>query len=129
MEDLPLVGGKNASLGEMIGALSTHRIPVPDGFAVTAKAYRDFLAANNLEQCIQDWLEKYHDGRASLRETGQRIRRLFLKASMPESIAGEICRHYAELGGKASPADPRIEPPAAAMPPKRMAMGTITSGL
>ena len=46
MADLPEVGGKNASLGEMLGLLSQAQIRVPDGFATTATAYQQFLAAN-----------------------------------------------------------------------------------
>ena len=47
-KDVPLVGGKNASLGEMIQVLSSQGIKVPDGFATTAGAYRDFLKTNSL---------------------------------------------------------------------------------
>src|SRR3989337_1983057 len=49
MSDLPRVGGKNAALGEMIGALAEAGIRVPAGFATTAQAYRDFLAASGLD--------------------------------------------------------------------------------
>ena len=52
MKDLPQVGGKNASLGEMIGELSQTGIRVPGGFATTAEAYREFLRADGLDQRI-----------------------------------------------------------------------------
>ena len=98
MKDVALVGGKNASLGEMIGALSSRGIPVPDGFATTSDAYRAFLAANGLEKSIHDLLEAFHDKRLSLAKTGQNIRRLFLQATIPDSVSKAICRHYEMLG-------------------------------
>ncbi|MGH8746775.1 MAG: PEP/pyruvate-binding domain-containing protein, partial [Burkholderiales bacterium] len=52
MTDLDQVGGKNASLGEMIGGLAQAGIRVPGGFATTAQAYREFLAANDLDRRI-----------------------------------------------------------------------------
>ncbi|MHA1649905.1 MAG: PEP/pyruvate-binding domain-containing protein, partial [Candidatus Helarchaeota archaeon] len=53
IEDVPLVGGKNASLGEMI---QKTKVPVPTGFALTAEAYRYFIKENNLKQFIRDTL-------------------------------------------------------------------------
>ncbi len=53
MKDVPIVGGKNASLGEMISQLSTAGIRVPDGFATTADAFRDFLSVGDLESRIE----------------------------------------------------------------------------
>ena len=57
LSDLPQVGGKNASLGEMIGALSAAGIRVPGGFATTADAYREFLAQGGLDRKIQQALK------------------------------------------------------------------------
>lgn len=56
-EDVALVGVKNASLGEMIGALKEEGIRVPDGFATTAETYRHYLAANELETAIRAQLD------------------------------------------------------------------------
>jgi len=53
MKDIPLVGGKNASLGEMIRNLSSKGINIPDGFAVTANAYKYFINSNNLNEPIK----------------------------------------------------------------------------
>ena len=52
--DVPMVGGKNASLGEMYRALSGEGVKVPNGFATTAQAYRDYLTHNNLESRISE---------------------------------------------------------------------------
>ncbi len=56
IEDIPLVGGKNASLGEMCRELSAKGIKVPDGFAITAEAYRHFLREAGLDQSINEIL-------------------------------------------------------------------------
>ncbi|HNV89166.1 MAG TPA: PEP/pyruvate-binding domain-containing protein, partial [Methylotenera sp.] len=56
--DVPSVGGKNASLGEMISQLSAKGVRVPTGFATTADAYREFLAQNGLDKKINDLLDK-----------------------------------------------------------------------
>jgi pyruvate, water dikinase len=52
MQDVPVVGGKNASLGEMYRTLAAQRAKVPNGFATTAQAYRDYLRHNKLDQRI-----------------------------------------------------------------------------
>ena len=56
MNDVPVVGGKNASLGEMISNLANAGISVPGGFATTAEAFTDFLSHNNLAANINDCL-------------------------------------------------------------------------
>jgi len=95
--DVPLVGGKNASLGEMIGALQAEGVKVPGGFATTAAAYREFLAANVLEEKIRTRLQEYRQGKTSLRQTGEAIRRLIGRGSWPEAIALAIRDAYREL--------------------------------
>ena len=57
-DDIETVGGKNSSLGEMIGALSEEGIDVPGGFAITALAYRDFLASDGLDERIYGALDR-----------------------------------------------------------------------
>jgi len=74
-DDVSVVGGKNASLGEMIQALKKEDIRVPDGFATTSEAYRDFLQANDLEQKIQDRLDDLHQDKQPLEKIGKSIRR------------------------------------------------------
>jgi pyruvate,water dikinase len=95
--DVPLVGGKNASLGEMVRTLKNKGIAVPDGFATTAKAYWDLLKANDLGGKIQSLLEDWRQGTKSLEETGKAIRRLFLRAQFPSDLASDISLAYHEL--------------------------------
>ena len=99
--DVGIVGGKNASLGEMIGQLQSEAIRVPGGFATTVDAYRRFLDHNQLTPQITAKLEAMAAGRASLEETGGGIRQLFLQSEFPGDVAEairaayrELCRHY-----------------------------------
>ncbi|HSP52977.1 MAG TPA: phosphoenolpyruvate synthase [Cryobacterium sp.] len=98
--DIPQVGGKNASLGEMVRALSDDGVRVPDGFATTANAYRAFIAANGIEPALRRQLELFHAGSASLRVTGEALRELFLGGEFPEDIAEGIRASYRELSQK-----------------------------
>jgi pyruvate, water dikinase len=96
-DDVAHVGGKNASLGEMIGALKDEGIRIPDGFATTADAYRAFLEANDLLPKIRARLKDWQDGDTSLAQLGKGLRRLFQQAEFPEDIAAAICQAYREL--------------------------------
>ena len=98
MTDLEQVGGKNASLGEMIGGLAAAGIRVPDGFATTADAFREFLSANSLEQRIDERLKKLDpkDVKA-LAECGKEIRSWVLKGTFPSEFEQEIKSKYQEL--------------------------------
>ena len=82
IDDVPQVGGKNASLGEMIRELTQKGVQVPDGYAVTAAGYRAFLRYNELEAPIEEILSGLNteDVNDLLRRTGQ-IRRLILGGS------------------------------------------------
>ncbi len=95
--DTEEVGGKNASLGEMIGGLKEEGIRVPDGFATTAEAYRAFVEKNALEEQICEELRALDAGEKPLDRVGKAIRKLFLQAEWPEGIAEEIRRAYEEL--------------------------------
>jgi len=95
--DVPLVGGKNASLGEMIGTLKDEGIRVPDGFATTADAYREFLETHTLTDTIWSLLEDLENGDKPLEKVGKSIRRLFLRARFPKEIAEDIRNAYSEL--------------------------------
>ncbi|MFW6324806.1 MAG: PEP/pyruvate-binding domain-containing protein, partial [Desulfovibrionales bacterium] len=74
-KDVSLVGGKNASLGEMIRSLKQENIEVPDGFATTSDAYRLFLEKNNLDESIRQKLSGLEQGGEKLSSVGQSIRR------------------------------------------------------
>lgn len=97
VEDVPLVGGKNASLGEMIQALKPHGIQVPDGFATTSQAYWEFLEFNHLTDKISSHLHDYQHGNATLEQVGKAIRRLFARAQFPPELTEALRQHYAAL--------------------------------
>jgi pyruvate,water dikinase len=95
--DVARVGGKNASLGEMVANLGGKGVQVPPGFATTADAYWRYLEANGLKQKIMDALADLAAGKASLAETGSAIRNMFLKGEWPAETADAIRGAYAEL--------------------------------
>ncbi|WP_407950404.1 phosphoenolpyruvate synthase [Parvibaculum sp.] len=102
--DVPRVGGKNASLGEMVGRLGAEGVSVPPGFATTADAYWRFVEANRLEEVIEGALDDLEAGKASLQETGQAIRRTFLRGDWPEETAEAIRKAYRELSKRSGAA-------------------------
>ncbi len=97
VKDVPDVGGKNAALGEMIRSLKNKGIQVPDGFATTASAYREFVEANNLKSRMEALLEDLERGKQQLASVGRAIRQLFLQSEFPHETAEEIRRAYREL--------------------------------
>ena len=98
MHDVDKVGGKNASLGEMIHNLANSGVQVPDGFATTAQAYRDFLADRGHESKISSCLQALVvDDVQSLSEIGQQIRQLILAASFPANLEQAITAAFNEL--------------------------------
>lgn len=108
MADVAQFGGKNASLGEMASAFREKNVRVPPGFATTANAYRAFLAANDLEGRMRALFAEREAGHATLRQTGEEIRRLFLQGSFPDDIAQAIRAQYEQLGRTAGTADPAV---------------------
>jgi len=96
-KDVAEVGGKNASLGEMVRELKDKSIQVPDGFATTAIAYRRFLKANDLDKQIQSYLKELEKGDKPLSKVGQAIRRSMRKATFPDEVAEAIRKAYADL--------------------------------
>ncbi len=96
-KDVSRVGGKNASLGEMIGTLKAEGIRVPGGFATTADAYREFIEANNLREKIKERIEDLKTGQKTLDKVGSSIRRLFLRADFPQQIVADIRGAYQEM--------------------------------
>ncbi|WP_111400642.1 phosphoenolpyruvate synthase [Humitalea rosea] len=106
--DVPRVGGKNASLGEMIGALGGAGVRVPPGFATTAASFRDYVAENGIATAMQAQLAAFKAGKASLQETGAAIRRLFLDGEFPAATAAAIREAYRELGRRRGLSDPAV---------------------
>lgn len=91
MDDIALVGGKNASLGEMIQSLSKKGVLIPSGFAITSHAYQYFLDANDLMPKISDLLSKLNKNNLfDLQKIGDEIRSLIKSASVPLDIKDEI---------------------------------------
>jgi pyruvate,water dikinase len=98
MDDVPLVGGKNASLGEMTRELGPLGIRVPSGYAVTADAYRYFLRANDLEAPIGEAMAGLKRGDVEgLRRTSRSIQNSVIGAEFPEDLETEVLRSYGEL--------------------------------
>ncbi|KFE36224.1 phosphoenolpyruvate synthase [Thioclava atlantica] len=107
-EDVPKVGGKNASLGEMIQTLGAAGIRVPPGFATTATAYWDYLEENSFGAVLEDELAKLADGRQTLAETGQAIRAALRAGRFPAALEEEIRTAYRELGERLGRANPSV---------------------
>ena len=101
MDDVALVGGKNAFLGALYRELSRAGVKVPNGFAVTADAYRDFVAQNVLHERIADALARVDVADVdALAKTSVGIRRWILEAKLPPDLQGEICDAYEELAAE-----------------------------
>jgi len=98
MGDVPLVGGKNASLGEMIRELGAKGVQVPGGFAITAHAYRRVLKEGGIEERLREVLADLdtHD-MANLAERGQKVRDLIENAPLPPDMERQIREAYREL--------------------------------
>ena len=96
--DVSLVGGKNASLGEMYSNLTEKGIKVPNGFALTSQAYCYFLRFNKIDQKLKEIFERLDpDKLKSIEETGKKSRDLILKAEFPEDLKKEILQSYENL--------------------------------
>ncbi|KKU04899.1 MAG: Pyruvate water dikinase, partial [Candidatus Giovannonibacteria bacterium GW2011_GWA2_45_21] len=99
IEAVPLVGGKNAALGEMFANLTKLGINVPNGFAVTAKAYNEFLDKAGIRIGMEKILKDLDTGNMrALQKAGKKVRRLILKSSLPKELEYEISAAYRELG-------------------------------
>ena len=114
LDDVLLVGGKNASLGEMYreltkkrihpvksseaGAKQFNRVNIPNGFALTSRAYWYFLKKNKINKKIKEILRKFNPKNlASLKETSHQIRELILKSKLPDDLEKEIIKAYQKL--------------------------------
>lgn len=107
LADIALVGGKTASLGELYGELAAAGVRVPNGFAVTAEAYRALLDANGLRQRAGAMLKGITgDDVVALAETGAELRRLIEQAPWPPDLEEDVVAAYRALGREYGPAVP-----------------------
>lgn len=98
MQDVGRVGGKNASLGEMISQLSHLGVRVPGGFATTAAAYREFLAQDGLARRIDEQIKRLDvDDVKALAQAGAAIRKWIAEAPVPPALEAEVRAAYAEV--------------------------------
>jgi pyruvate,water dikinase len=98
IEDVPLVGGKNASLGEMIQQLTSKGVNVPTGFATTAHAYRYFVEKAGLQEKLRQIFSDLDvEDVQNLRERGKQARALVLNTPFPKEIETEIAQSYLKL--------------------------------
>ncbi|MDO6705414.1 phosphoenolpyruvate synthase [Photobacterium sp. 1_MG-2023] len=99
MNDVDKVGGKNASLGEMVANLANAGVKVPNGYATTSYAFNQFLEANQLNDRIYDLLDKLDvEDVNALKQAGDTIRKWVYEAPLPADLEQEIRRCYVELG-------------------------------
>ena len=92
------VGGKNASLGEMVQQLKSKGIRIPDGFATSADCYWHFIEENELKKTLKELLDDLNSENLNkLEETGEKIRNMILNAKIPEDIEKELKQAYQEL--------------------------------
>jgi len=107
IEDVPLVGGKSASLGEMMRKTG---VPVPNGFATTAEAYRLYIRENKLDAKIREVIGELKDPNDTkkLQDIGARIRKMIASAEMPAQLEREITTYYKRLSEKVGEKDPFV---------------------
>jgi pyruvate,water dikinase len=105
--DVALVGGKNASMGEMIRTLARKGVRVPGGFATVSQAYWDFLEANNLRTSIVEQIDALRRG-ADLAEVGATIREVVMNAEFPPHLEQGLRDAYRELGARLQRQDPDV---------------------
>ncbi|HYX10083.1 MAG TPA: phosphoenolpyruvate synthase, partial [Bacteroidales bacterium] len=96
-DDIGIVGGKNASLGEMIRHLKKKGINVPEGFATTSAAYWYFIEKNELKGKISHELERLKSGKINLAKTGSNIRQTIMEAELPQELKAQVKKSYKEL--------------------------------
>jgi pyruvate,water dikinase len=105
-KDVALVGGKNASIGEMISRLAALGVSVPDGFATTSHAYRDFLAQAGLDQRIREALASLDvDDVERLAVIGRQIRSWMLATPFPDRLQNEVLEAWRKMGQKSAKGD------------------------
>ncbi|MBT8343288.1 MAG: phosphoenolpyruvate synthase, partial [Sulfurovum sp.] len=98
IEDVDLVGGKNASLGEMYQNLTQEGIRIPNGFAITADAYKTILDSNNAWEKLHAHLDDLNpDDVAQLQECGKRCREIIHNCTLPADMVEQIRHAYEAL--------------------------------
>jgi len=109
MKDIPLVGGKNASLGEMTQQLISKDIEIPTGFAVTTTAFRRFIEANELDEEIVKALEGLDtDDPSDVARKGKAVRGLFLSSEFPHELMIEVMAAYKKLSRDLGVKNPQV---------------------
>jgi pyruvate,water dikinase len=103
--DVAQVGGKNASLGEMVHALAPRGVRIPPGFATTADAYWQFIDTNELREEIGALIRDWKDHRITLAEAGESIRNLILQGDWPAELTAAIAESYRLLGTRTGYSD------------------------
>lgn len=99
--DIELVGGKNASLGEMLQNLTQLGVNIPGGFVITVNAYNTFIEFNNLQDEIKKLVKSIdHTNVESLRRAGLQVRNLIRNSKFPPDLSAEIIQAYYTLSGK-----------------------------
>ncbi len=94
-DDVPLVGGKSANLGEMFNSV---KVPIPNGFSTTAYAYRKFIEENGIKEKINDIIKNLDvENTNELKKAGAKIRKMIMDADLSEELKEEILKHYREL--------------------------------
>ncbi len=102
-KDTKLVGGKNASLGEMFSKLSKKGINIPDGFALTSSAYWYFLKENGIDKKLKEIFKNFNPkSLASLKKTGKQARTAILRGKLPKRLKEEAIKNYLLLSKKYS---------------------------
>lgn len=108
IKDVAHVGGKNASLGEMLHSLSAEGVSVPGGFALTASAYREFIVANDMAPKLERIIATKDGSDTHWRAIGTKIRELILTGVFPAEISQQIRSFYRELAVRTGRADPAV---------------------
>ncbi len=119
IDDVPHVGGKNASLGEMYRELGSQGVKVPNGFATTAEAFREFLTVNDLDDEIAEIVDGWDRSDVDdLATRAKQIRSLILGGSLPERLPGR--RRWPPIGScPPRPASVTSTSPSGRAPPPR----------
>ncbi|HWJ29785.1 MAG TPA: PEP/pyruvate-binding domain-containing protein, partial [Flavisolibacter sp.] len=101
LQDIHLVGGKNASLGEMLQNLTKLGIKIPDGFVITTTAYSEFIQHNHLDEEIRNIVKKIdYASVESLRRAGLTVRNLIKNARFPAQLSQQIIHAYYVLSNQ-----------------------------
>ena len=96
-DDVGIVGGKNASLGEMLRGLKEQGVRVPEGFAITVDGYRRYVDENGITELIGEAVDQLREDERRVREVGDRLRRAIGRGRFPEDLADEIRTAYDAL--------------------------------